>query len=194
MVGASAGGVEALTRLLSRLPAGLPAAVIVVLHLSPTFESLLPSVLARATPLTVVAAANDVPLQRGRVYVAVPDRHLLLSDHAIALKRDAKEHFHRPAVDPLFRSAARLYGARVVGVILSGAGSDGVVGAQAIKAAQGLVLAQDPTEAVHGSMPRAAIAQNSVDAVLTTDRLAAVLVSLAAGEAVDGAQASRAIR
>jgi two-component system chemotaxis response regulator CheB len=146
----------------------------VVVHLSPTSESLLPSVLARVTPLTVVAAANDVAFEAGRVYVGIPDHHVLL-----------QEHFHRPAVDPLFRSAARAYGERVVGVILCGAGFDGVLGAQAIKAARGIVVAQEPAEARQSGMPRAAIARKVVDAVLTIDRLAVTLVKLAAGEAVD---------
>lgn len=170
-----------MTRLLARLPADLPAAIAVVLHLSPTFESALSSVLARVTPLKVVAAANDIAFESGSVYVGIPDRHLLLADHAVVLKRDAKEHFHRPAVDPLFRSAAQVYGARVVGVILSGAGFDGVVGATAIKAAHGLVLAQDPAEARQSGMPHAAIRRKVVDAVLPIDRLAATLVKLAAG-------------
>ena len=184
VVGASAGGVEALTRLLARLPRTLPAAIAVVVHLSPTVESALPTVLARVTPLPVVAAANGLALDLGRVYVGVPDHHMLLTDHAIGLKRDPKEHFHRPAVDPLFRSAARVYRERVVGVILSGAGFDGVLGAEAIKAAHGIVLAQDPAEARHGSMPRAAMTRNVVDAVLTLEELAAALPRLAVGEAI----------
>jgi two-component system chemotaxis response regulator CheB len=185
VIGASAGGVEALTRLFARLPPGLPAEIAVVLHLSPTSASALPSVLARVTPMTVLAAANDTAFEPGRVYVGIPDRHLLFMDHAIGLSRDAKEHFHRPAVDPLFRSAAKVYGARVVGVILSGAGSDGVLGAEAIKAAGGIVLAQDPAEARQSSMPRAVIARNLVDAVLSIERLAVALVKLAAADVID---------
>lgn len=184
VVGASAGGVEALTRLLARLPRTLPAAIAVVIHLSPTAESALPTVLARVTPLPVVAAANGLAFDLGRVYVGVPDHHVLLTDHAIGLRRDPKEHFHRPAVDPLFRSAARVYRERVVGVILSGAGFDGVLGAEAIKAAHGIVLAQDPAEARHASMPRTAITRNVVDAVLTLDELAAALPRLAVGETI----------
>jgi two-component system chemotaxis response regulator CheB len=184
VVGASAGGVEALTRLLARLPAHFRAAMAVVLHLSPTRHSMLPAVLARATPLTVIAAAEQIPFALGSVYVGIPDRHLVLMDHRIALKRDAKEHFHRPAVDPLFRSAADIYGPRVVGVILSGAGTDGVIGAKAIKTARGMVLAQDPAEAWQPSMPRTAIAQKVVDAVLPIARLAAALEKLSRGEPI----------
>ena len=185
VVGASAGGIEALLQLLARLPATLPAAIAVVVHLRPTSESSLPSVLARVTPLTVVAAADNAAFEHGLVHVGIPDQHLLFIDHAIGLKRDAKEHFHRPAVDPLFRSAARVYGERVAGVILSGSGFDGVLGALAIKARRGIVLAQDPAEARHSSMPRAAMTRNVVDAVLAIDQLAVVLVKLASGEAVD---------
>ena len=185
VVGASAGGLEALTRLCARLPRDFSAAVAVVVHISPTWESALPSVLARATPLPVVAAANGVAFESRRVYVAIPDRHLLIVDGSVALRRDAKEHLHRPAIDPLFRSAAEAYGTRVVGVILSGAGSDGVLGAQAIRAAGGIVLAQDPSEARQSGMPRAAIARNAVDAVLSIERLARALVRLTTGEGFD---------
>jgi two-component system chemotaxis response regulator CheB len=185
VVGASAGGIQALTRLLAPLPRGLPAAIAVVMHLSPTYESALPTILARVTPLTVVAALNDAPFQHGQVYVGVPDRHLVLTDHNIGSRRDPKEHFHRPAVDPLFRSAARLYGERVVGVILSGSGFDGVLGARSIQAAGGIVLVQDPAEARQSGMPRAVIARNVARAVLGVDRLGAALVNLAAGDAFD---------
>jgi len=187
VVGASAGGIPALRELLTQLPASLPAVIAVVVHLSRTYESLLPQQLARATQLTVIPASESAELQPGHVYVGVPDRHLVFRDHHIALTRDATEHLHRPAVNQLFQSAANVYGPRVVGVVLSGAGFDGVLGAIAIKAAGGIVAAQDPSEAIHSSMPRAAIGRGVVDVVLPVVQLAATLQKLAAGETVDRA-------
>jgi two-component system chemotaxis response regulator CheB len=183
VIGASAGGVEALTELFRRLPADLPAAVAVVLHLSPTYPSRLPALLARVSRLRILPATDHAALEQGCAYVSVPDQHLVLSDHAVRLTREPKEHFSRPAVDPLFRSAARLYGPRVVGVLLSGSGSDGVIGSNAIKAAGGMVLVEEPSEAAHASMPLAAIARDGVDAVLSLERLANTLPRLAIGEA-----------
>ncbi|HEY7516733.1 MAG TPA: chemotaxis protein CheB [Methylomirabilota bacterium] len=182
VIGASAGGIEALRRLVPLLPASLAAAIAIAVHLSPTSESLLPQQLGRGSALPVLPASDNVEFRRGRVYVSVPDRHLIVRDGVLALTRDATEHFHRPAVDPLFRSAAKAYGARVVGVVLSGAGHDGVEGAVTIKAAGGLVLAQDPSEARHPGMPRAAIARGVVDAVLSIDGLAARLRKLGGGD------------
>jgi two-component system, chemotaxis family, protein-glutamate methylesterase/glutaminase len=146
VIGTSAGGVTALSELFARLPGDLPAAVAVVIHLSPLYPSRLPSILARVAALTVLPASDGAVFERGTAYVSVPDRHLVLSEHAIRLTREPKEHFARPAIDPLFRSAATHYGdvTRAVAVLLSGAGTDGVVGATAIKSAGGMVLVQKP--------------------------------------------------
>jgi two-component system, chemotaxis family, protein-glutamate methylesterase/glutaminase len=157
VVGASAGGVEALGTLVSELPADLPAAVFVVLHMLPAGGSLLPEILGRASGLPVHAAVHGEPIERGRVYVASPDRHLLIAAGRVELSDDPAEDGHRPAVNPLFRSAARAYGARVVGIVLSGALDDGAAGLKEIVGKGGAAIVQDPSDALYGSMPRAAL-------------------------------------
>src|SRR5262245_53940592 len=118
VVGASAGGVEALIRLAGGLPADLPAAVFVVLHMPAESASVLPRILNRAGPMTAIAAEDCLPIQMGRIYVAVPNRHLLLKNGVISVINGPPENRHRPAIDPLFRSAARTYGDRVIGVLM----------------------------------------------------------------------------
>ena len=163
VIGASAGGVEALRTLVSGLPADLPAAVFVVLHMLPAGRSVLPEILARTSRLPVQAAEHGAPIERGRIYVALPDRHLLIDADRIDLSTDPPENLHRPAVDPLFRSAAHAYGARVVGVVLSGALDDGAAGLQTIVENGGGAIVQTPSDALYPSMPRAAL-QGSPDA------------------------------
>src|SRR3712207_2095539 len=158
-VGASAGGVEALTTLVRNLPADLPAAVFVVLHVSPSGTSALAQILHRAGPLPAHAATDGAPIEAGRIYVAPPDRHLLVEDGAVRLTSGPRENGHRPAIDPLFRSLA-LYGERAIGVILSGTRDDGTQGLLRIKAAGGRVLAQDPEEALYDAMIRSATARS----------------------------------
>ena len=123
-----------------------------------------------------------------RVYTAPRDQHLLVEDGAVRLSHGPKEHRTRPAIDPLFRSAAEAYGPRVVGVLLTGFGDDGVPGFIEIKKAGGLTLVQDPTEAQHPTMPRTAIAEDDVDAVLRIEGLAKAIVALAAGETLEYAR------
>src|SRR3954471_4714542 len=157
VVGASAGGVEALSELFAGLPAELPAAVFVVLHVAPGGTSVLPQLLGRRTSLPVGAARDDEPVERGRVYVAPPDHHLILSGGRVTLTRGPRENGLGPAIAPLFRSAARAYGARVVGVVLSGALDDGTAGLKMITDAGGAGLVQDPADALYPSMPRHAL-------------------------------------
>src|SRR5918997_1303463 len=134
-IGASAGGVTGLQQLVARLPPGFPASLFVVLHLPQTRTSVLPNILSRAGKLPVLHAANGDPIVPAHVYVAPPGFHLTLERHAMRVTRGARENGHRPAIDPLFRSAALAYGARVAGVVLSGLLDDGTVGLREIKRA-----------------------------------------------------------
>ena len=157
VIGASAGGVEALTTLFSGLPLELPAAVFVVLHVMPGGTSVLPRILSRAGSLPVSAAVDGQPIERGRAYVAPPDHHMLILDGEVRLTSGPRENGHRPAVDPLFRSAARAHGRKVIGAVLSGALDDGTAGLRMISEADGLALVQDPASALYPSMPDAAL-------------------------------------
>lgn len=179
VIGASAGGIEALTRLVARLPADLPAAVLVVVHIPGYARSRLPDILSRMGPLAAVQARAGAPIVHGRIYVAPPDYHLLVRDGAVALDHGPRENYMRPAIDPLFRGAARAYGSRVVGVVLSGTLDDGSVGMMIVKAHGGICIVQDPAEALFGGMPRAALEHTAVDYVLTVEQIAGTLVRLA---------------
>jgi two-component system chemotaxis response regulator CheB len=157
VIGASAGGVEALGTFVSGLPAELPAAVFVVLHVLPGGASALPRILARRSRLPVAAATDGEPIERGRIYVAPPDHHLLVDADRVQLTRGPLEKGHRPAVDPLFRSAAQAHGGRVIAAVLSGALDDGAAGLRTVAEAGGATLVQDPAEALYPSMPQSAL-------------------------------------
>jgi two-component system chemotaxis response regulator CheB len=184
VIGASAGGVSALTELLAKLRPTLPAAVAVVLHRSRVHAVKLQAVLGRRAQISVVEPMNGERFERGVVYVAPRDRHMLIGDDRIELSRGPAEHRCRPAADPLFRSAAQHYGPRVVGAVLSGFGFDGSAGLIAITKAGGMSLAQQPAEAGVPDMPYNAIRHDRVDAVLPLDTLSSTLQALAMGEAV----------
>jgi two-component system, chemotaxis family, protein-glutamate methylesterase/glutaminase len=184
-IGGSAGGLEALLNLVKQLPRDLPAAVAVVLHRSPHFASELRQILARRTALSVLEPLERTPLRAGHVYIAPRDHHMLLGGDYVDVNRAPKQHWMRPAIDPLFVSAAKTFGRRVAGVILSGGGADGVQGLVAIKAAGGLSLVQDPGNARFPLMPMRAIRDDDVDAVLDIERLAAAVHTLARGEAFE---------
>src|SRR5689334_14824858 len=147
VIGASAGGIQALIELCRGLPPDLPAAVFVVVHTSPTSPGVLPSLLDHAGPLPAASAEDGEPIRQGRIYVAVPDAHLLLAHDHVESTRGPKENGFRPAVDPLFRTAARAHGPRVIGVILSGGLDDGVEGLSHIKLCGGAAIVQHPKEA-----------------------------------------------
>jgi two-component system chemotaxis response regulator CheB len=157
VIGGSAGGLPALMRLLRQLPPAVPVAVFVVLHQAAGRRSKVPAILARASGRPVVEPADGEPVRPGWLYVAPPDRHhVLLEAGRVRLREGPKEHGFRPAVDPLFRSAARAYGPRVVGVVLSGGGTDGAEGLMAVQRAGGVAVVQEPAEALVPSMPASA--------------------------------------
>jgi two-component system, chemotaxis family, protein-glutamate methylesterase/glutaminase len=178
VIGASAGGVQALTKLVSGLPGDLPAAVFIVLHISPNAPSMLPAILAREAHLSVAHAKDGERIERGKIYVAPPDMHLLLEGRHVKLVHGPKENLHRPSIDALFRSAARLAGPRVIGVVLTGALEDGKVGMRAIKQRGGITIVQNPTEAPFPSMPMSVMQAIKVDYSLPLREIAPVLSDL----------------
>lgn len=175
VVGASAGGVEALRTLVAGLPGDLPAAVLIVLHVPRSAPSALAAILARVSSLPVRPAVDGEMLRHGRVYVAVVDRHLLVLDNRIRLSRGPSENGHRPAIDPLFRSAARSFGPRVVGVVLSGTRDDGAAGLAVVSQLGGITVVQDPADAAYPAMPRAAMNACEVDHVLPVTKIGPLL-------------------
>jgi two-component system chemotaxis response regulator CheB len=182
VVGASAGGVEVLSTLVTALPADLPAAVFIVLHLSAEWPSFLPRILGREAKLPVRHAINGEPINRGRVYVAPPDLHLLVEGEHVKLVHGPKENLHRPSVDTLFRSAARWAGPRVIGVVLTGARNDGAAGMRAIKQRGGIAIVQDPVEATFPSMPSSVMQKIKVDYSVPLREIAPLLNELSREE------------
>lgn len=158
VVGASAGGVEALRAVVENLPGDLNAAVFVVLHLAPSGTSVLPQILERAGRLRAVHASDGEKFERSVIYIAPPDRHMRFSDGRVMLDRGPRENGHRPAVDPMFRSAAETFGGRVIGVVLSGVLDDGAAGLVAVKEGGGATLVQSASDALYATMPSAALA------------------------------------
>ena len=169
VIGASAGGVEATREVVSRLPETLEAAVFVVVHLPRGSHSLLPEILARSGPLPVVKPKDGASIRRGTIYVGPPDHHLLIHDGRILLARGPHHNRHRPAIDPLFWSAAKFYSTRVVGVVLTGTLDDGTAGLATIKARGGVAIVQDPKTAAFSSMPASALAYVDAERVPLTE-------------------------
>ena len=162
-VGASAGGIEALKQLSASLSPDLPYAVLITLHMAAASPSVLAQIIDRSGPLPATQAVDGEHLRAGHVYVAVPDRHLLVRDHRIVVSRGPTEDGHRPAINPLMRSAAVAFGPRAIGVLLSGVLDDGVLGLAAIRSRGGVTVVQDPDDALFPDMPRNAIAAKVVD-------------------------------
>lgn len=179
VIGASAGGVEALMTLVRRIAEDIDAALFVTVHFPPDSTSSLARILNRAGPLNAKQAVDGQEIAAGHIYVAPPDHHLLIFRDRLRLFRGPRENGNRPAVDPMFRSAALAYGPRVIGVILSGNLDDGTSGLLAIKRRGGITVAQDPEEAMFPSMPQSAIDHVAVDHVVRLDRMADLLYDLA---------------
>ena len=175
VVGASAGGVEALVAFVRALPADTRQAVCVVLHVSPAGTSAMPQILGRAARLPVHSPADGQPLLAGHIYVAPPDYHHEIEPGRVRLTQSPRENGHRPAIDATMRSTSLAYGSAVIGVVLSGSGDDGTAGLLAIKHGGGVAVVQDPGEALYEGMPANAIAHVNVDAVLRIGQMAAWL-------------------
>lgn len=178
VIGGSAGSVAALVQLVRGFPPDLPAVVFIVVHASPNFPCLLPDILQNSGPLPAVHAQDGAPIELGRIYVAPPDRHLLVKREYMRVVFGPKENRFRPAIDPLFRTAAQAYGKRVVGIVLSGLLYDGTQGLIEIKQQGGMAIVQDPQEAVVSSMPQSAIKHVAVDYILSSADMARVLFEL----------------
>jgi len=180
VIGASMGGVDALSTVVAQLPRGFPAAVLVVLHLAPQHKSVLPAILTRAGELPARHPKGGEPLQPGNIYVAPNDRHLVVEAGKVLVVKGPRENGHRPAVDTLFRSAARAYGPRVVGVVLTGALDCGTAGLLAVKAQGGVAVVQDPADAFCPDMPRSALEYVKADHCVPLSQMGPLLERLVA--------------
>ncbi|HEY7614743.1 MAG TPA: chemotaxis protein CheB [Gemmatimonadales bacterium] len=178
VIGGSAGAIESVTEIVCGLPAGFPAAVFIVVHVPGSVSSALPRILSRAGALAAVHPENEAPIEPARIYVAPPDCHLFIEDDRIRLSRGPKENGHRPAIDPLFRSAAHHYAGGVIGVLLSGNLSDGTAGLLGIKQRGGIAIVQDPDTALYSGMPRSAVERVPIDHVVPVTAMAKLLVRL----------------
>jgi two-component system chemotaxis response regulator CheB len=193
-IGASAGGISALKRIVAALPADLPATLLVTLHVHPHTTSILPDILAKAGPLPAAFAKDGEPMRRGRIYVAPPDLHLLVEGERLLLRRGPIENGMRPAIDPLFRSVAASVGGRAIGVVLTGYLNDGSSGLRAIKQCGGITVVQDPDDAEVPDMPRHALAATQVDHVVPVADMAPLLRRLVAEPAARSEQVPEDIR
>jgi two-component system chemotaxis response regulator CheB len=177
VIGASAGGVEALRELVSKLPGDVQAAVLIVLHIPAAGESVLPEILDRVGPLHVERAESGMEIKPGRVLVAPPDYHMTVSETHVQLDRGARINGHRPAIDPLFASAASWYGPHAMGIVLSGMLDDGAAGLLRLSQVGAVTVAQDPNEAAYPALPRASIERGGAQKVLVLDDIANLIAS-----------------
>ncbi|MEH2140553.1 chemotaxis protein CheB [Nostoc sp.] len=182
-IAASAGGLTALLKVLSTLPAKFPAAIAIVQHLAPEHRSFMAEILSRRTDITVKHAEEGDCLTPGTAYVAPPNRHLLVNhDGTLSLSQSKLVHLLRPSADLLFKSVAATYKERAIAIVLTGTGSDGTMGVQAIKKMGGTVIVQDVKTAEFSGMPSAAIETGNVDFILPLDEISSTLVNLVMGE------------
>jgi two-component system chemotaxis response regulator CheB len=182
-IGGSAGSGAVLRRLFAELPAELPASLLITTHIPSHSDGYLASMLGKAGPFPVSEALDGQPVEPGRAYVAAPDRHLLVIDGALRLGEGPRENMARPAIDPLFRSAALEYGPRAVGVVLTGMLNDGAAGLSAIKACGGTAIVQHPLDAHADPMPLAALEAVEADHVVNAAGLAGLLAEIAGTDA-----------
>jgi two-component system chemotaxis response regulator CheB len=180
VIGTSAGGTEALPALVGGLPGEFAAPICIVMHVSPLFPCVLDAILDRAGPLRAVVATDGEHPRPGRIYVAPPDYHLIVEPNLLRLTKGPRENRFRPAIDPLFRSAARAYGPATVGVILTGNLDDGTAGLRAVKQLGGVTIVQDPADALYPSMPLNAIEHVEPDHVVPLASMAPLLARIAA--------------
>ena len=192
VIGASAGGLNPLRTVVSALPANLPATVFIVRHIGASSGSLLPEILERAGCLKATHACDGEQFKPGHIYCAPPDHHMMIEDQCVRLTRGPKENRSRPAVDPLFRSAALALRTRVVGVILSGALDDGTAGLWSVKYCGGITIVQDPSEAEFPGMPQSALNHVQVDYCLPLPEIAPTLVNLAKDPVGENGEALKA--
>ena len=183
VVGTSAGGIEALRTLAAALPADFQAPICVVMHTAPQSPGVLGQILSHAGPLKATNAVNNERLHPGHIYIAPPDCHLVVEPGKLRVTKGPKENRFRPAIDPLFRSAAQVYGPGAVGVILTGSLDDGAAGLWTVKQLGGTAIVQDPADALYPGMPQSAIAHVHVDHVAPLAALAPLLVELTAAPA-----------
>jgi len=179
VLGASRGGVNALRKLASMLPQQFPAPVLAVLHIGDN-RSILPLLLSRAGPMPARHPEDGERLEDGVIYVAPPDRHLIIEEHTVRVMQGPKEHHARPAIDPLFVSAALTHGPGAIGVVLTGTGNDGAFGVQAIKQCGGIAVVEHPNTALAPEMPLAALRQGVVDYTVHLEEVAGLLQRLLA--------------
>ncbi|HYU78272.1 MAG TPA: chemotaxis protein CheB [Vicinamibacterales bacterium] len=187
VIGASAGGLPALLALLAPLPPDLPASFFVTVHTAPDGSSMLPEILERTAAFRAAYARDSETIARGCIYVAPPDHHLLVKRGRVSVTRGPRENLFRPAVDPLFRTAARAYGPRVIGIVLSGGLDDGTHGLEVIKRHGGLAIAQDPEDAIAPNMPLSAIQNVEVDYILSPSAIGEKLPMLVQQDVPDEA-------
>jgi two-component system chemotaxis response regulator CheB len=183
VIGASAGGFEALKKIVAGLPGDIDASIFIVWHISPDVRGILPQVLNKLGGLLAAHAIDKELIKPGRIYVAPPDHHMLIEKDTVRISKGPKENRFRPAIDPLFRSAALAYGPRVLGVVLSGALDDGSAGIWAVKQRGGIAIVQDPGDAEVSSMPENAMRAVEVDYRLPASELGGLLTKLVQGEA-----------